>query len=243
MAYYMYIGKVCFPITPGKMTIKAGNKNKTITLINEGEVNLIKTPGLSDISIDELILPAIQAYPFANYENNEFYGPEYYLGKLEKWKNKKKPVQFKMSRTTPDGKNLLWDTNFDVTIEDYEIVEDADAQGMDVVIKLNMKQYRFWGSKKLKKKKNGNYTIGKPIRKTKEKAKQYIVKEGDTLLKIARKQLNDESKRKTIYTLNKKVIEKAAREHGRKSSSNGYYLYKGTKLQLPKSATGIAKGL
>lgn len=239
MAYFMYIQTVCFPITPGKMTLKIENKNKTITLINEGEVNLIKTPGLTNIQIDELILPAIQQYPFANYINNKFKGPNYYLDKIEAWKKKKKPVQFKLTRTTPDGKNLLWDTNFDVTIENYEIIEDADNQGMDVKIKLNMKEYRAWGAKKLvikKKKSNSKKTIEKKkkVRNTKEIAKTYTVKKGDCLYNIAKKQLNNASRWKDIYTLNKKTIESAAKKHGRKSSSNGHWIYPGTKLKLPK---------
>lgn len=243
MAYYMYIQTVCFPITPGKITLKIENKNKTVTLINEGEVNLIKTPGLTDIQIDELILPAIQQYPFANYLNNEFKGPDYYIEKLEAWKKKKKPVQFKLTRTTPDGKDLLWDTNFDVTIEDYEIIEDANNQGMDVKIKLTMKEYRTWGSKKLVKKKTSSTKkkdtsrfsvgIGKKIRKTKEVAKTYTVKKGDCLYNIAKKQLNNASRWKEIYTLNKKTIEATAKKHGRKSSSNGHWIYPGTKLKLP----------
>lgn len=236
MAYYMYIEKVCFPITPSKLTIKIANKNKTITLINEGEVNLIKTPGLSDIAVDELILPAVQKYPFANYLDGKFRGPEYYLNKLETWKKKRKPVNFKLSRTTPDGRNLLWDTNFSVTIEDYEIIEDAEQQGLDIKIKLNMKEYRAWGAKKLvikkkttsKKKK----ATKKKIRKTKETAKTYTVKKGDTLMKIARKQLNAESKWKSIYKLNKSVIEKAAKKRGK--PGNGHWIFPGTKLKLPK---------
>ena len=235
MPYYMYIQDVCFPITPGKMTLKIENKNKTVTLINEGEVNLIKTPGLTDIQIDELILPAIQQYPFANYLNNEFKGPNYYIKKIKAWKKKKDPVKFKLSRTTPDGKDLLWDTNFKVTIEDYEIIEDADNQGMDVKIKLNMKEYRTWGAKKLKKKKKdtSRFTVGKGIRDTKEVAKNYTVKKGDTLYNIARKQLNNGSRWKEIYTLNKKTIEATAKKHGRKSSSNGHWIYPGTELKLP----------
>lgn len=37
----------------------------------------------------------------------------------------------------------------DVTIEDYEIMEDADKYGSDVCVKLNLKEYRHWGAKKL----------------------------------------------------------------------------------------------
>ena len=240
MAYYMYIQTVCFPITPGKITLKIENKNETLTLINEGEVNLIKKPGLTNISIDELILPAIQKYPFTNYSGGKFRNPEYYLNKLEAWKKKKKPVQFKLSRTTPDGKNLLWDTNFDVTIEDYEIIEDANNQGLDVKIKLSMKEYRVWGTKKLvvKKKKKTTSTkknvTKKKVRKTKETAKSYTVKSGDCLYNIARKQLNDASKWTSIYNLNKSTIEAEAKKHGRKSSSNGHWIYPGTVLKLPK---------
>ena len=40
--YELYIDGVLFPVTPGSLNIKINNKNKTITLINEGEVNLIK---------------------------------------------------------------------------------------------------------------------------------------------------------------------------------------------------------
>lgn len=224
MPYAMYItgsdGKpVRFPVAPAKINIKVNNQNKTLTLINEGEVNLIKSPGLKDINIDELQLPSIQAYPFAVYEDG-FHEAKYYLDKLEKWKKSKKPVHLAINRTSPDGTKLLWNTTVDVTIESYEIIEDAEKYGVDVAVKLKMKEYRYWGAKK--------------TRKVKDKAKTYTVKKKDTLLKIARKQLGDGSKRKSIYKLNKKVIEAAAKKHGRKSSSNGKWLYPGTKLKLPK---------
>lgn len=105
MPYHMYItdskkNVVAFPVAPAKLSIKINNQNKTLTLINGGEVNLIKSPGLTDIAIDELLLPAVQKYPFAVYENG-FQNAKYYLKKLEKWKKSKKPVTFTMSRTTP----------------------------------------------------------------------------------------------------------------------------------------------
>ena len=93
--YELYIDGVLFPVTPGSLNIKINNKNKTITLINEGEVNLIKSPGLSDITIPELLLP-INKYPFS-CERAEV-GAAYYLSKLEKWKNQKNPVTLKFNR-------------------------------------------------------------------------------------------------------------------------------------------------
>lgn len=241
--YYMYINKVRFPVAPGKLALKVNSQNKTISLINEGEVNLVKTPGLTDITIDELLLPSFQKYPFANYRRNEFLSASYYLRQLEGWKLKEKPVQFKITRATPDGRKILWDTTFDVTVEDYEIIEDAEKYGMDVAVKLSMKEYRYWGVKKLVKGKGSKSSSKKKTaakkgkaRKSKEPAKAYTVKKGDTLMKIAKKQLNEASLWKSIYALNKKVIEAEAKKRGRKSSSNGHWIYPGTKLKLPGEA-------
>lgn len=238
MAYQMYIDGELFPVVPAKLKLKISNQNKTITLINEGEVNLIKTPGLTDIEIDELLLPVMQKYPFAEYAK-KFKPADYYLDKLEAWKKRKKPVQFKILRTAPSNKTLLFDTNMSVTIEDYEILEDAEKYGFDVAVKVSMKEYRNWGAKKLvikkKKKSSGKKTASKKkTRKTtKSPAKSYIVKKGDCLYNIARKQLGNDSKWKSIYNLNKKVIEAEAKKRGRKSSSNGHWIYPGTKLKLP----------
>lgn len=243
MAYYLYIDKVLFPVAPAKLTIKIKNQNETINLINEGEVNLIKSPGLTEIELDELLLPMMQKYPFAKYKSNKFHKPNYYLDKLESWKKSKKPHTFLISRVSPNGKKLLYDTNMQVTIEDYEIIEDVEKYGFDVAVKISMKQYVNWGAKKLVIKKKKKSTKSgkkkktaakkKTRKKTKTPAKTYTVKSGDCLYNIAKKQLGNANKWKSIYTLNKKVIEATAKKYGRKSSSNGHWIYPGEKLKLP----------
>ncbi len=248
--YEMRIGGVLFPVTPGKISYRINSKNETITLINGGEVNIIRTPGLTEITVDELLLP-VQRYPFARYDGR-FYHARWYVEKIEKWKNSKKPVKLKITRSSPNGKQQLRETNFDVTIEDYEIIEDAKEQGPDVVVKLQMKQYRKWGAKKLKiEKDTGNLTAGKKgsknknsssrqkattktARKAKDTPGSYVVKKGDCLMFIARKQLNDSTRWREIYGLNQKTIEAEAKKRGRKSSSNGHWIYPGTKLKLPE---------
>lgn len=236
--YSMYINDIVFPVTPSKLSLKVANKNKTVTLINEGEVNYIKTPGLTDIVIDDLLLPMVK-YPFAVYSNNKFHRADWYLKKLESWKLGKKPVTFIMSRTSPDGSKLLFDTNMSVTIEDYEIIEDA-SQGLDVKVKLTMKQYKEWGAKQLVIKKTTKTSTKKKTvakktttRKKKTPAKTYTVKSGDCLWNIAKKQLGNANRWKEIYNLNKSVIESTAKKHGYKSSSTGHWIFPGTKLTLP----------
>lgn len=234
--YEFWLGGILLPVTPGALTIKINDNDKTITMINEGEVNILKTPGLSDITISELILPT-QRYPFVQSEAK--IQPAYYLEKFEKWKVKRKPVQFKVLRYESNTQELLWDTDMFVTLGSYEIKEDADKYGKDVCVKLPMKEWKPWGAKELvikdkkSNKKKPKASVNKNRRTTKPVAKNYTVKTGDTLLKIAKKQLNDSSLYKKIYELNKNTIEAAAKRHGRKSSSNGQWIYAGTVLKLP----------
>ena len=81
--YYFYMGSVLLPIAPEKFTLKVKNANKTITLINEGEVNFLKEAGLTDLEFDSLI-PAVQ-YSFAKYDDG-FKSPAYFTNHFEKLK-------------------------------------------------------------------------------------------------------------------------------------------------------------
>ena len=63
MAYKLYLDGVLFPVAPSKVTVKINNQNETVTLINEGEANILKAAGLSDVEFD-LLLPNTE-YPFA----------------------------------------------------------------------------------------------------------------------------------------------------------------------------------
>ena len=62
--YKFYFNKDILPVTPGSITTTYKNQNKTITLINEGEVNLPKAPGLTEYSF-KFMLPWCN-YPFVN---------------------------------------------------------------------------------------------------------------------------------------------------------------------------------
>lgn len=140
--YDFYLGKCLLPIAPDKLQIKINNANKTVTLINEGQVNILKTAELTDIEFDCLI-PQIR-YPFANYKSG-FKGASYFLGCFKKLKTDMKPFQFIVSRRMPRGK-VLFSTNIKVSLEDYKITEQA-KDGFDLTVKIKLKQYRNYGTK------------------------------------------------------------------------------------------------
>ena len=142
MAYYVYLDKMLCPVAPSALQVKIDNKNKTLTLINEGEINILKKAGLTDISCD-LLLPNVK-YPFATYKSG-FQNAKVFLDEIERLKLSKKPFQFIVTRTLPNGK-MLFNTNIKVALESYEIKEDVD-QGFDVMVSIKMKQFRNYGTK------------------------------------------------------------------------------------------------
>lgn len=219
MAYYFYLGKMLCPVAPSKVQIKIKNQNKTITLMNEGEVNLLKKPGLSEISFD-LLLPNVE-YPFATYKEN-FENAKFYLDILEDLKTEKETFQFIVSRLLPNDK-VLFDTNMTVSLEDYSIKEDA-KEGFDEVVSIKLKQSKDYGTKTCKVSKNKVSTKKKRKSKnTKNNDSTYKVKKGDCLWTIAKKLYGNGSKYTVIYNANKDKIK------------NPNLIYPGQVLTIPKT--------
>ena len=40
--YLFYLNNILLPVTPNKVTISGNKKNTTMTLLNEGEINILK---------------------------------------------------------------------------------------------------------------------------------------------------------------------------------------------------------
>ena len=89
--YDFYLKKCLLPVAPSKLAIKMNNANETVTLINEGEVNILKKAELTDIEF-ECMIPQTK-YPFAVYKAG-FKGADYFLDYFESLKANQKPFQF-----------------------------------------------------------------------------------------------------------------------------------------------------
>ncbi|GHU85624.1 peptidoglycan-binding protein [Clostridia bacterium] len=204
--YLIYLDKVQLPITPSKISMKIKNKNVVITLINDGELNLLKAPGLTEISF-EISLPQVK-YPFASYPNG-LKNADYFMEKLEKLKVNKKPFQFICSRKGANGKSLF-DTNLKVSLEGYSVEENA-KEGLDVLVTVELKQYIDFKAKTLTFVEIGTSEPKVSIENSRstESAvipKTYTVQDGDCLWNIAKRYLGDGSRYTEIYELNKDKI-------------------------------------
>ncbi len=208
MGYDVYLGNCLLPVTPEKITTKVNGNNKTITLINDGEINILKKAGLTDIDFTVEIPQS--KYPYAVYKDG-FKEAGYFFDIFENLKNSLKPFQFIVCRRMPSGRKLL-STNIKVSLEDYKITESA-KNGFDFEVQLKLKQYRDYGTKQI----NVQLASGKPRASVEPKretnnspapssAQSYTVKSGDCLCAIARRFYGDDKRYIDIYNANKSII-------------------------------------
>lgn len=217
MAYVFYLGSVMLPVTPGALQVKINGNNETMTLINEGEINLLKQPGLTEVAFDAL-LPNV-SYPFSNGRAQT---AGYYLSILEQLKASQKGFQFIVSRSLPSGKGLF-STNLKVSLEEYTIKEDAEKEGPDVKVSIKLKQYKDYGTKTCTITKDGTAVLSesRETDNAPQAGSTYTVKKGDCLWKIAKQFYDNGSDYSKIYELNKDKI------------SNPNLIYPGQVLTMP----------
>ena len=194
--YIVFLDDLELPFAPKEIRTRIKGKNKTVNLVNEGEVNILKKAGLTDVTFD-IRIPH-NPLPFSRHH----YPVKTYLNKLELLKVNQVPFQFIVNRPG------LYNTNLKVSLEDYDIDEDA-SNGQMTVVKVELKQFEDYGditAKLQEKKVNGKTVI--TVQKEKERLdtrkppKQVTTKTGDTLWTIAKKYLGDGSKYRHLARIN-----------------------------------------
>lgn len=214
MSYRCYLGTEEMPVTPSKLTVKIKNKNKTLVLLNEGEINFLRTPGLTELTVP-LTFPMFHSIK-----------PDYYLSLLETLKASRLTTRFKLLRSSPDGKKLF-DTDMKVSVEDYNITENA-KDGFDVSVDVNLKQWRDYGIKTVKQSayQSTQNTLSITITQERETdsaptAQTHTVAAGDTLWALAAKYYGSGAQYTKIYNANSDKI------------SNPNLIYAGQVLTIP----------
>lgn len=139
--YQFYFDGAELPVTPGSVEFTKEGSNKTFTLIDEGEINVLKLPKLKEITFDAL-LPT-QEYPFTNNSDTD---PSTWLETLEGYMDNKTPCQFVIVRTTDTGE-VFFGESIRCSVESLTQKEDADEYGFDVQVSITLKQYKDYGTK------------------------------------------------------------------------------------------------
>lgn len=189
------------PVTPSEIRTKTGSRNKAVYILNFGEMNIAKKPGLQEISFT-ILLPG-RVYSFVQTEG-EFHEPEYFLNLFREFKAAGKPVQLIVFRRLADGSQIFCG-NTEVLLEDYTVTEKGGEQG-DFWVDLEWKEYR--GAKSIrydmKPGADGQAALIEQgqAREVKTAAASYTVRKGDCLWTIAKRELGDGTRYREIAEKN-----------------------------------------
>lgn len=215
--YHFILDNILLPVAPESLTMSVKNQNISFNLINDGEVNLVKSAGLTSVKFQAL-LPQVE-YPFAQYLSG-FRSADYFIDFLQNLKATKKVFQFMVVRFHANS-NQYHTTNLRVALENFTTIEKA-SNGADILVEITLKEYVDFSTKTCNISFD-DYTIStSTIRETNNSpissnssgtsnssnsAKSYTVVKGDCLWNIAKHFYGDGSKYPTIYNANKSLID------------------------------------
>lgn len=210
--------KIYIPVNPKNISCKFKGYFQEYNIINLGTTNIPAGDDITTISWSSFF-PGnrLKKQPYVN----RYKKPITFHNRLETWR--KNGTKLKLNITgTP--------INFWVHIASYE-PEISDAFG-SIYYSIEFMKVVPISVDKVKKKTSKNKTSGKRTTKTSSQ-KKYTVKKGDCLWNISKKFYKTGTQWKKIYNANKSVIEKTAKKYGKKSSSNGHWIFPGTVLKIP----------
>ncbi|MFX3636266.1 MAG: LysM peptidoglycan-binding domain-containing protein [Candidatus Pristimantibacillus sp.] len=178
------------PVNPPEIQISEGGGGKSYEVSGLGEINVIQSPKLTEISF-ESFFPATD-YSFV-VRSEELLAPVVYVQIITDWMERKLPIRFVFTGAS-------FDLNIPVSIEKFEWKEVAGSG--DIEYSLAFKKYVFYGARPVKLEKDKGQTQNSERPSDKSKATTYKLVKGDTLIKVARKQLGKESRWREIQKLN-----------------------------------------
>lgn len=191
--------------------------NKRLTLLNMGTVNLKGNRDVATATISSFF-PGKDS-PFYRYAKMP---PKKYRSKIENWKNNK---ETKRLIITDMGINLA------MLIDrcSFKVREGCE----DIYYTLELSEYRTLNVP----------TVAMPLQVRDNGLKQrpedtappktHSIGSGDTLWSLGKKYYGDGAQGTKIYSANSEAIEAAAKQHGKSSSNNGWWIYPGTVLTIP----------
>lgn len=221
--------KFQIPVNPEKIQIGSEAKFTTYDTIGLGNVKIPRGREPLEISWSGKFVGATKKkQPYVT----SWKKPETLIKALQTYRNNGTVITLSITGANVSGKFY---------ISSFKGKYSGGYGDFDYDIKLiEYREIKIYTTKELKKttaSKKKNTTTRKTTTSkstTTSKTTTYTVKNGDTLWGIATSKLGKGSRYTEIYNLNKNVIEKTAKKYGKSSSNNGWWIYPGTKLTIPK---------
>ena len=122
------------PVLPEKLAVKSPGKNETATVLEMGEINIIRKRGLREISWSGLF--PLHAAPYVT--DRIQLDPMTYINDIQDFRKRKKP-----GRLSIYGTDL--DINMQVGIESFEYYERAGEVG-DIYYSITLKEWKDYSA-------------------------------------------------------------------------------------------------
>ena len=211
------------PVLPEKITVKTSGQSTEKTVLELGNVNLLKSAKLRTVTFNSFFpaskIPSVSA--------RKLHNPLWYVQKIKAVMKSKKPLRFVLI-----GNDL--DINAQMSVESFEYSESYGAVG-DFEYKLSLKEWVDYSPRKVtiaqnivvaeSKKRSGT----PPAAPKDDKSVKYTIKRGDCLWVICQQNYGNGNLYPKLYAANKAVID--AKNKG--TGNPKYTIYVGTVLTLP----------
>lgn len=205
--------EINIPVLPAKLNVSSPGKNERVTVLELGEVLLLRKKGLRILSW-ESFFPVSKA----PYTVGQIRDPVSIVQAIQKARDQKTPVRFLITGTDLD-------CNLRMGIDSFEYEERSGELG-DLYYTIKLYEWKDISPKRivLPEKKEEPAKTQEPARAgtPEQTSKTYTVKPGDCLWNIAKKRYGKGSDYTKIYNANKGVI-----------GSNPNLIYAGQVFTIP----------
>lgn len=183
------------PINPEKVSVSIAGDGEKFSIAKIGKVNIPK-----DVQLEGFELASYFPSGDSHYSSTVYREPQYYIDTIKKWQKNKMPVRY----IYVDGSFSI---NELVTIEKFDY--DETGGSADVNFSLSLLKYVSFSPQKMTVVKNTATAKTQVVKKTtparqntKPQPKTYSLIKGDSLWKVAQKELGSGNRFPEIQKLN-----------------------------------------